>query len=51
MVTRVIMADNDSESLCFVCFLLFVLITGNFFCFFQFMFRLEFFGNCPVFSA
>lgn len=45
IVTRVIMADDDSESLCFVCFLLFVFITGNFFVsflllrLFQFMFR------------
>lgn len=52
MVTRLIMADDDSESLCFVCFLLFVFITGIFFVFFCFF---GCFNSCfvesTVFSA
>lgn len=57
MVTRVIMADDDFESLSFVYFLLFVSITGNFFtsfaflfCVFNLCFVLRVFGDYTVFS-
>ena len=53
MVTRVIMTDDDSQSLCFLCFLLFFFITGNFFSssVVWIWVSLRVFGNCNVFSS